>query len=178
MFFLIFTKYHRFYHQTPQKVSPGLHMIGPRVQQDNQHGMTKPQQSVEKETRSGPAWPEADRTQRKREGPPDSRSHVTCAVLIFFFKSNDSFIYWFIDFRERKGEGGGREKDRFVVPLICAFMGCFAYVPWPGIEPATLEYRYGTLTNTATWLEPRSEFSYPHPALESKDLRLEFPLLK
>ena len=29
----------------------------------------------------------------------------------------------------------------FVVPLIYAFIGCFLYVPWPGIEPTMLVYQ-------------------------------------
>ena len=47
-----------------------------------------------------------------------------------------------------------REKHQFVVPLICAFIGCFLYVPWPRIEPATLAYWDNTLTNWASLPEP------------------------
>ena len=35
----------------------------------------------------------------------------------------------------------GREKHQFVVPLIEAFIGCFLYMPWLGIEPGTLVYQ-------------------------------------
>ena len=42
---------------------------------------------------------------------------------------------------------GEREKHRFVVPFIYAFMGCFLHVPWPGIEPAILAYWDDALTN-------------------------------
>ena len=36
-----------------------------------------------------------------------------------------------------------REEERvwFVVPLIHAFIGCFLYVPWPEMEPATAAYQ-------------------------------------
>ena len=46
--------------------------------------------------------------------------------------------------------GGGRETHWFIVPLIDAFIGCFFYVPWLGIEPTTLVYRDDALTNWAT----------------------------
>ena len=47
---------------------------------------------------------------------------------------------------------GGRERERhqFVVPLIYSFIGWFLYVPWLGIEPATLVYWDDALTNWAT----------------------------
>ena len=54
-----------------------------------------------------------------------------------------SFLNWF--YRER-----GREKHWFVIPLIYAFMGCFLYVPWLGIESTTLLYQDDTLTSWAT----------------------------
>ena len=39
-----------------------------------------------------------------------------------------------------------REREWFVVPPIYAFSGCFLYVPWQGIEPATLVYPDDALT--------------------------------
>ena len=52
-------------------------------------------------------------------------------------------------FRER-GKGRESERHQLVVPLIYAFIGCFLYVPWPGIEPATLAYQDDALTDWAT----------------------------
>ena len=43
-----------------------------------------------------------------------------------------------------------RERERFVVPFISAFIGWFLYVHWPGIEPATLAYGDNALINWAT----------------------------
>ena len=37
------------------------------------------------------------------------------------------------------------------VPPIHAFIGCFLYVPWPGMGPATLVYLEEALTNWANW---------------------------
>ena len=71
----------------------------------------------------------------------------------------------FIDFREKEE---GRETHThththwFVVPLIYAFMGWFLYVPWPGIEPATLAYWDDTLTNWATWPGPENAILKEH----------------
>lgn len=51
-----------------------------------------------------------------------------------------------IDLREKgeRGGGGGEqmgEGEKFVVPIIYAFIGCwFLYVPRPEIESATLVY--------------------------------------
>ena len=34
----------------------------------------------------------------------------------------------FIDFRKKRGQGReGAEEYQFIVPLICAFIGCFLY---------------------------------------------------
>ena len=52
----------------------------------------------------------------------------------------------FIDFRERERE----RKTSIAVPLIYAFIGCFLYVSWLGIEPATMAYGDNSLTNWAT----------------------------
>ena len=60
---------------------------------------------------------------------------------------NNFLIYWF--FRERERER--REKHWFVVSLIYAFIDCFLYVSWQGIELATLVCWDDTLTNWATW---------------------------
>ena len=49
------------------------------------------------------------------------------------------------------------ERERFVIPLIYAFIGCFWHVLWPGIEPTTLAYQDDTLTNWAT--QPGLELS-------------------
>ena len=43
-----------------------------------------------------------------------------------------------------------REKYRFVVLLFHSFIGCFLYVPWPRIKPATLAYWDDALTNWTT----------------------------
>ena len=48
----------------------------------------------------------------------------------------------FIDFWERNVD--------LLFPLFCAFIGCFLYVPWTGIEPAALAYWDNALTNWAT----------------------------
>ena len=68
---------------------------------------------------------------------------------IWFYAQTAIFIYFFIDFRERK-EGkerdrgrereGERERHRFVAPLIYLLIGWFWYVLWLGIEPSTLVY--------------------------------------
>ena len=58
-----------------------------------------------------------------------------------------------IDFRERgreKETEAETEKHWLVVPLIHASIGWFLYVPWLGIERATLAYRDVTLINWAT----------------------------
>ena len=57
---------------------------------------------------------------------------------------NTVFIFYFLNlylliFRETE-EGEGRE-NLFVVPLIDAFIDCFLCVPWPEMEPVTLEYQ-------------------------------------
>ena len=46
--------------------------------------------------------------------------------------------------RERWGE---RERERLVVPLIYAFIGCFLYVPWLEIEATALVFQDDALTN-------------------------------
>ena len=67
-------------------------------------------------------------------------------------------IGWFS--REREGreggseDGGGGERDHFVVPLTYAFIGWCLHVPWPGIEPSTLAYWDNTLTNQVTLPRP------------------------
>ena len=65
----------------------------------------------------------------------------------------------FIDFREREGGRGERQRDRqFVVLLIHALICCFMYVPCLGIEPAPMVYQDNALTNWATWSGPPSFF--------------------
>ena len=49
----------------------------------------------------------------------------------------------------------GRERARFVVPLIYAFIGCFLCVLYVGIKPATLVYWDDALTNWATQPGPQ-----------------------
>ena len=56
-----------------------------------------------------------------------------------------------IDFRKRK-------KHQFVVPLIYAFIDWFLYVPWLGMEPATLAYPDDAVTNEATQPGPYLHF--------------------
>ena len=51
-------------------------------------------------------------------------------------QTSDIFIY----FREREEGWGEREKHRFVVLLIYAFISWFLYVPWPANKPTTLAY--------------------------------------
>ena len=58
--------------------------------------------------------------------------------------------------RERDGKGNREEqrqteKHRPTIPPVCALTGWFLYVPWAKIEPATLVYQAGALTNEATW---------------------------
>ena len=55
------------------------------------------------------------------------------------------YIFKFIGERERKS-GGGVERERFVVPLIYAFIHWFLYVPRPAIEPKSLVYWDDILT--------------------------------
>ena len=43
-----------------------------------------------------------------------------------------------------------REAERFVVLLIYAFIGSLLYVPWPGIEPATLAFGDNALSRGVT----------------------------
>ena len=42
-------------------------------------------------------------------------------------------FYWFL---ERGGSKAG-ERHQCIAPVTHAFIGCFLYVPWPGIEPPT-----------------------------------------
>lgn len=52
------------------------------------------------------------------------------------------FLNWFLE-QERKGEwvGVGRRKgERFVIPCVYVFIGCFLYVSCSEIEPAALVY--------------------------------------
>ena len=60
-----------------------------------------------------------------------------------------------------------REKHWFVVSLIYAFIGWFLYMPWPGIEPTTLEYQDDAPTNWAT--QPGSELSFSVGFSDVKD---------
>ena len=94
------------------------------------------------------------------------------SLVIFFFKHHFSWIpqvYWLFFFRERNGESKretGREKCWFVVPLICAFIAWSLYVPWPGIQPATLTCQDNVLTDWAPWAaQDRTSFglSFFHP---------------
>ena len=57
-----------------------------------------------------------------------------------------NLLIFFLE-REKKRE---REKHQFVVPHIYAFIGWFLYVPWLGIEPATLAYWDDAPTNWAS----------------------------
>ena len=80
---------------------------------------------------------------------------VTCSLLSlsYYFLSlptgmEAEYVQDFIlliDWWERE-----RERERFVVPLIYTAIGWFLYVPWPGIELATLAYWEDVLTNWAT----------------------------
>ena len=72
---------------------------------------------------------------------------------------NETFLKLIFREGERKKQ---REKHRFVVPLIYAFIGWFLYVPWFGIEPTTLAYRDDALTNWATWPGSKWEFSHSY----------------
>ena len=52
-----------------------------------------------------------------------------------------------------------RERHQFVVPFIYAFISCFSYVPWSGIDPTTLGCQDDTLnalTNGATQPGPKT----------------------
>ena len=71
-------------------------------------------------------------------------------TLFFLFYKILSKIYWF----ERERNGGGGEKHWLVIPLIHASIGWFLYVPWLGIELATLAYWDDALANWAAWPEP------------------------
>ena len=63
------------------------------------------------------------------------------------------FFFYLLIFRESE-LASEWERHRFVGPLIYAFIGWFLYVPWLGIEPATLGYGDDSLTNWATWPGP------------------------
>ena len=65
----------------------------------------------------------------------------TCLYITIIVYLYLCFLLSFI--LERKK--GKREKHRFVVPLIYAFIGWFLYVPWLVIKPATLMYLDGAL---------------------------------
>lgn len=41
-------------------------------------------------------------------------------------------------------------RERFVVPLICAFIGCVFFVPWPEMVLTPLAYQNSALANWAT----------------------------
>ena len=64
---------------------------------------------------------------------------LKCNILKFFV---------FVDFRGRRegicGGGGERESERKrnidVILFIYAVIGCFLYVPLPGIKPTTVSY--------------------------------------
>ena len=76
--------------------------------------------------------------------------------FVSHYQNKISFLtYWF---EREEGKEEGREKERIVGPLIYAFIGWFLYVPWPGIELATLVYGEGTLTNWATQTGPAMLF--------------------
>ena len=59
------------------------------------------------------------------------------------FPASFFFIDWLIWMKEQ-------EKHWLVFPLICAFVGWFLSVPWPGIKPATLVYQVNALTKLHT----------------------------
>ena len=82
----------------------------------------------------------------------------------------------FIDFLERGRRGKEKEKYWFVVPLFYAFIGCFLYVHWLGIEPATLAYLDVALTNWATRSRPQRDWSYCFLPLKNR-LFIKFNLL-
>ena len=81
------------------------------------------------------------------------------------------FFYWLIWEKERD--------HRFVVPLIYAFIGWLLYVPWLGIEPATLVYSDNALTNwteRSSWrglsLGPCPVSALPRPVLAKNSSKL------
>lgn len=41
-------------------------------------------------------------------------------------------------------------RERFVVPLICAFIGCVFFIPWPEMVLTPLAYQNSALANWAT----------------------------
>ena len=65
---------------------------------------------------------------------------------------NTEFICLLILERVRRGGEWETEREKywFVVPLIYALIGCYLCVPWSDIEPTTLVYWDGALTNWAT----------------------------
>ena len=80
--------------------------------------------------------------------PPGPRS----LFLMFLMPHSSLLVLMRTSFNlltfEREEMRGG-EGERFVVPLISAFIGCFLYVPWPGIEPSTLAHRDSAPTSGA-----------------------------
>ena len=69
---------------------------------------------------------------------------ITCYNFEVFYVT---FLLLLIDFR---GKGRGKERERFVVLFIDAFISWMFYVPWPGIKPSTLAYWDNVLTNWTT----------------------------
>ena len=69
-----------------------------------------------------------------------------CLLLLF----HCIFKLYLLIFRDSWRERVRQRNIDLLFPLFIAFIGWFLCVPWPGIEPATLEYQDDALINWAT----------------------------
>lgn len=89
--------------------------------------------------------------------------HILDLLIFFFLK--------FIDFKERgKGDGREKEKHRFIVPLICAFICWCLYVPGQGSNR-----QLGRIGIMLTWPGPSLIIFFPSP-LDLKFVNLLYQL--
>ena len=81
-------------------------------------------------------------------------NYIGCVVFCVWLLSLSVCFYFFNWFLESERKGKREKRHQFVVPLTDAFIGCFFYVPSPGIEPVALVYWDDAPTNWATWAGP------------------------
>ena len=71
-------------------------------------------------------------------------------LFIFIFLKQCNKVHFHLIFYLLILEGKGEKETSICFPLIYTFIGCFLYVPWPGIEPASVVYSDNALTNWTT----------------------------